>query len=133
MTDESERLVSGWNGRYFEDFVEGDAYRHPLGRTVTQTDNSWMTLLTHNTAPLHFDAHYAAQTSWGRPLAEAFASPRPTLVDVRTDPNALSLPSHITAAQVRGFALASTRTVLDGRVGRMLDLARSNLRNIPRP
>ncbi|MFI7312275.1 hypothetical protein [Streptomyces hygroscopicus] len=54
-------------------------------------------------------------------------------MDVRTDPNALSLPPHITAQQVRGFALASTRTVLDGGVGRMLDLARSNIRNIPRP
>ncbi|QDN93479.1 pyruvate dehydrogenase [Streptomyces sp. RLB3-6] len=66
-------------------------------------------------------------------LAKAFASPRPFLVDVRTDPNALSLPPHITGQQVRGFALASSRTVLDGGVGRMLDLARSNLRNIPRP
>lgn len=65
-------------------------------------------------------------------LADAFASSRPTLVDVRTDPNALSLPPHITTEEVRGFALASTRTVLDGGVGRMLDMARSNLRNIPR-
>lgn len=67
----TERLVPGWDGRYFEDFVEGDVYRHPLGRTVTQTDNSWMTLLTQNTSPLHFDAHYAAQTSWGRPLVDS--------------------------------------------------------------
>ncbi|RZT84270.1 pyruvate dehydrogenase (quinone) [Pseudonocardia sediminis] len=57
----------------------------------------------------------------------------PSLVDVRTDPNALSIPPHITATQVRGFALAATRTVLDGGVGKMLDLARSNLRSIPRP
>ena len=51
----------------------------------------------------------------------------------RTDPNALSIPPHITASQVRGFALAATRTVLDGGVGRMIELARSNLRSIPRP
>lgn len=57
----------------------------------------------------------------------------PALVDVRTDPNALSIPPHITAAQVRGFALAATRTVLDGGVGKMVELARSNLRSIPRP
>lgn len=57
----------------------------------------------------------------------------PSLVDVRTDPNALSIPPHITASQVRGFALAATRTVLDGGVGKMIDLARSNLRSIPRP
>ncbi|HTI20257.1 MAG TPA: pyruvate dehydrogenase [Kutzneria sp.] len=66
-------------------------------------------------------------------LSTALASPGPFLVDVRTDPNALSIPPHITAAQVRGFALAATRTVLDGGVGRMIDLARSNLRSIPRP
>jgi pyruvate dehydrogenase (quinone) len=66
-------------------------------------------------------------------LERALASSGPFLVDVRTDPNALSLPPHITGEQVRGFALASTRTVLQGGVGRMLELARSNLRNIPRP
>ncbi|GIF00872.1 pyruvate dehydrogenase [Paractinoplanes rishiriensis] len=57
----------------------------------------------------------------------------PALVDVRTDPNALSIPPKITAEQVRGFALASMRTVLDGGVGRMVELARSNIRNLPRP
>ncbi|MDD7963964.1 pyruvate dehydrogenase [Actinomycetospora lemnae] len=56
----------------------------------------------------------------------------PALVDVRTDPDALSIPPHITAEQVRGFALAGMRTVLAGGVGKMVDLARSNLRSIPR-
>ncbi|HEX3790186.1 MAG TPA: pyruvate dehydrogenase [Pseudonocardiaceae bacterium] len=65
-------------------------------------------------------------------LAEALATPGPALVDVVTDPNALSIPPHITAAQVKGFALAAGRLVLEGGVGRMVDLARSNLRNIPR-
>ncbi|MFC0438671.1 pyruvate dehydrogenase [Kutzneria buriramensis] len=68
-----------------------------------------------------------------RALETALAANGPFLVDVRTDPNALSIPPHITAAQVRGFALAATRTVLDGGVGKMIDLARSNLRSIPRP
>jgi acyl dehydratase len=63
--------VVGWQGRYFEDFVVGDVYRHPLGRTVIQTDNSWFTLLTQNSAPLHFDAHYAAQTPFGKPLVDS--------------------------------------------------------------
>ncbi|MCV7287741.1 MaoC family dehydratase [Mycolicibacterium wolinskyi] len=67
----SSAPVVGWQGRYFEDFVVGDIYRHPLGRTVLPTDNSWMTLLTQNTAPIHFDAHYASQTSWGRPLVDS--------------------------------------------------------------
>ncbi|GLZ53966.1 pyruvate dehydrogenase [Actinomycetospora sp. NBRC 106378] len=56
----------------------------------------------------------------------------PSLVDVRTDPDALSIPPHITAEQVRGFALAGMRTVLSGGVGKMVQLARSNLRSIPR-
>jgi itaconyl-CoA hydratase len=63
--------MQGWQGRYFEDFTVGDVYRHPLGRTVTETDNSWLTLLTQNTAPLHFDRHYAAQTEFGRPLVDS--------------------------------------------------------------
>lgn len=65
-------------------------------------------------------------------LGEAFAHPGPSLVDIRTDPNALSMPPTLTGGQVKGFALAATRTVLDGGVGRMIELARSNLRNIPR-
>lgn len=61
----------GWRGRFFEDFTVGDLYRHPLGRTVTTTDNVWFTLLTQNTAPIHFDRHYAAQTPFGRPLVDS--------------------------------------------------------------
>lgn len=58
-------------GRFFEDFTVGDVYRHPLGRTVSQTDNAWFTLLTQNTAPLHFDQHYASQTEFGKPLVNS--------------------------------------------------------------
>lgn len=61
----------GWNGRFFEDFEVGDIYKHPLGRTVTATDNSWFTQLTLNTAHLHFDANYASQTAFGRPLVNS--------------------------------------------------------------
>jgi itaconyl-CoA hydratase len=60
----------GWNGRYFEDMKVGDVYEHQLGRTVLATDNSWFTLLTQNTAPLHFDRYYASQTSWAKPLVD---------------------------------------------------------------
>jgi len=62
---------SGWQGRFFEDFAVGDIYQHPLGRTVSATDNAWFTLLTQNTAPLHVDRHYAAQTPFGRPLVNS--------------------------------------------------------------
>jgi itaconyl-CoA hydratase len=61
----------GWRGRFFEDFEVGDLYRHPLGRTITSADNIWFTLLTQNTAPLHFDHHYAAQTPFGKPLVNS--------------------------------------------------------------
>jgi len=59
------------SGRCYEDFSEGDIYRHPLGRTISETDNTWFTLLTVNTNPIHFDAHYAAQTEFGRPLVNS--------------------------------------------------------------
>lgn len=59
------------SGRCFEDFEVGTVIRHPLGRTVTSTDNTWFTLLTVNTNPIHFDAHYAAQTEFGKPLVNS--------------------------------------------------------------
>jgi acyl dehydratase len=61
----------GWRGRFFEDFEVGDVYEHPLGRTITSADNIWFTLLTQNTAPVHFDHEYASQTEFGRPLVNS--------------------------------------------------------------
>lgn len=55
------RVEPGWTGRYLEDFTVGAVYQHPLGRTITTTDNAWFTLLTQNTAPLHVDHHYAGR------------------------------------------------------------------------
>ena len=60
--------VVGWEGRFLDDFRVGDRYRHPLGRTVSEADNTWFTLLTNNTHPIHFNADYAAKTEFGRPL-----------------------------------------------------------------
>src|ERR1700712_4314145 len=53
-------------GRYYEDFVVGDTYEHRPGRTITETENTWFTLLTMNTHPLHFDAEYAKASEFGR-------------------------------------------------------------------
>ncbi|MBM3406207.1 MAG: MaoC family dehydratase [Betaproteobacteria bacterium] len=53
-------------GRYFEDFNIGDIYEHRPGRTITETDNTWFTLLTMNTHPMHFDAEYAKHSEFGR-------------------------------------------------------------------
>lgn len=61
----------GWQGRTYEEFGVGDEYRHPLGRTITQADNIWFTLLTMNTNPIHFDAAYAARTEFKRPLVNS--------------------------------------------------------------
>ncbi len=64
-------LKVGWRGRYYEDFGVGDLYQHPLGRTVIAADNIWFSLLTQNSAPVHFDQEYAAQTEFGKPLVDS--------------------------------------------------------------
>jgi itaconyl-CoA hydratase len=61
----------GWTGRAFEDFEVGDVYDHPLGRTILAADNTWFTLLTMNTNPIHFDSEYAARTEFGKPLVNS--------------------------------------------------------------
>jgi acyl dehydratase len=58
----------GWQGRFFEDFEVGDIYRHNLGRTLTETDNIWFTLVTMNTNPSHFDVEYAKGMQFGKLL-----------------------------------------------------------------
>ncbi len=58
-------------GRFFEDFEVGQIFRHPLGRTITDADNVWFTLLTMNTNPTHFDYRYAEQSEFGRPLVNS--------------------------------------------------------------
>jgi len=64
------RLVSGWEGRYFEDFAVGDVYKHPYGRTVTETDNVWLTNLTMNLNPMHFNEVYASNTEFSERLVD---------------------------------------------------------------
>jgi itaconyl-CoA hydratase len=58
-------------GRYFEEFEVGHTYQHRPGRTVTETDNIWFTLLTMNTHPLHFDNEYAAGSEFGKALVNS--------------------------------------------------------------
>ncbi|MCC6318916.1 MAG: MaoC family dehydratase [Gemmatimonadaceae bacterium] len=58
-------------GRSYEDFEVGMVIRHAVGRTITDTDNTWFTLLTNNGNPIHFDRHYAAQTEFGQPLVNS--------------------------------------------------------------
>jgi len=58
-------------GRAFEDFTVGQVLRHPLGRTISAADNAWTTLIAVNTNPIHFDAHYASQTEFKKPLVNS--------------------------------------------------------------
>ena len=67
MSDE-RAPVRGWEGRYLEDFQVGDVYRHAHGRTITQTDNTWFSLLTNNPHDVHSNADYASRTEFGKPL-----------------------------------------------------------------
>lgn len=58
-------------GRYLEDFKVGDIYEHRPGRTITENDNIWFTLLTMNQHPLHFDQEYAKHSEFGQPLVNS--------------------------------------------------------------
>src|SRR5687767_12538845 len=62
---------SGQAGRFFDDFAVGDIYQSDVGRAVTETDNTWFTLLTNNSNQIHFNRDYAAQTEWGQPLVNS--------------------------------------------------------------
>jgi len=66
-------------------------------------------------------------------LRGALDRPGPALVDVVTDPRALSLPPTITAGQVRGFVVAMSKEIMGNGMGEAVSMARSNLRNVPRP
>ena len=61
-------IKQGWQGRFFEDFEVGDVYQHPLGRTISETDNTWFTLLTMNTNQAHFNAQVGESSEFGRML-----------------------------------------------------------------
>jgi acyl dehydratase len=53
-------------GRFYEDFEVGHIYEHRPNRTLTETENTWFTLLTMNQHPMHFDAEYAKHSEFGR-------------------------------------------------------------------
>jgi itaconyl-CoA hydratase len=59
------------SGLYYEDFEPGDTFEHRPGRTITDVDNIWITLLTLNVQQVHFDAAYAAKTEWKKMLVDS--------------------------------------------------------------
>lgn len=59
-------------GIYFEQFEEGQVFRHAIHRTITETDNTLFSAMTMNPAALHLDHHYAeTQTEFGKPLVNS--------------------------------------------------------------
>ncbi len=56
------------SGRFFEDFEIGQLLKHPLGRTVTDNDNIWFTLMTCNANPVHFNKDYCEKNFAGPPF-----------------------------------------------------------------
>jgi acyl dehydratase len=68
---EAAKAPKEWRGRFFEDFDVGDVYRSRVGRTITETDNTWFTNLTLNTNQVHFNAPYAERTRFGRILVNS--------------------------------------------------------------
>ena len=61
-------------GKYYEEFEVGDIYKHWPGRTLSEADNTWFTLLTMNKHPIHFDHNYAADQMFGKPLINSTLS-----------------------------------------------------------
>jgi len=87
------RRIEARYGRYLEEFAVGDIFEHFPGRTITETDNIQMSLLTMNQHPLHCDAAYAATTEFGRPLVNSGLS--------------LAIVIGMTVADVSGRAIAN--------------------------
>ncbi len=71
MESDVQAAPKEWRGRFYEDFEVGDVFRSRLGRTITETDNVWFTLLTLNTNQMHFNTPYAENTRFGRPLVNS--------------------------------------------------------------
>ena len=70
-TSGASNIASVNEGPFLEDFKVGDVYRSSAGRTITQADNIWFSLLTNNQNPIHIDAHYASTTEFKRPLVNS--------------------------------------------------------------
>lgn len=58
-------------GLYLEEFKVGQVFKHPLRKSVTESDNMLFSVMTLNPQPLHIDFDFAAKTEWGRPLVNS--------------------------------------------------------------
>ncbi|WPU11152.1 MaoC family dehydratase [Pseudarthrobacter oxydans] len=71
MPETQSTVIPGWTGRLYEDFNPGEIYYHPFGKTITESDNQWFTLVTQNVSKTHVDSHFAKETEFGRPLVNS--------------------------------------------------------------
>ena len=58
-------------GLYLDEFQAGRVFRHPLRKTVTESDNMLFSVMTLNPQPLHIDFDFAAKSEWGKPLVNS--------------------------------------------------------------
>ncbi len=58
-------------GIYLDEFVVGHVFRHPLRKSVTESDNMLFSVMTLNPQPLHIDFDFASKTEWGKPLVNS--------------------------------------------------------------
>ncbi len=70
-TRSGKAIYAAAGGRLYDDFTVGEVIPHHPGRTITESDNVWFTLLTMNTHPLHFDNEYASESEFGKPLVNS--------------------------------------------------------------
>lgn len=70
----AEKRFRQTHGLYFEEFEVGDVLEHRPGRTITEADNIWQSLVNLNISPLHIDTAYCEQTEWGRPLISSLVT-----------------------------------------------------------
>ncbi|MGE5340201.1 MAG: MaoC family dehydratase [Candidatus Omnitrophota bacterium] len=61
-------------GLYYEDFEVGDIFEHRPGRTLTEVDNIWQSLICMNTHPLHIDHAYGSKTEFGKPVISSLVT-----------------------------------------------------------
>ncbi|WP_054842973.1 MaoC family dehydratase [Vulcanisaeta distributa] len=81
-----------WLGRFFEDFRPGEVIVHRLGRTVYEFDNVLSTVLSMNTATLHFDEEYMLYHDYGRPVVQG-----PFIVGLASGLSSIDLTMNIAA------------------------------------
>lgn len=59
-------------GLYFEELQVGQVFKHPIRRTVTESDNVWFSCITHNPALLHLDEEYCrTETEFGQRIVNS--------------------------------------------------------------